>query len=1394
MSSALTATPPRRHHDLAAHSPATPRPSASASSMTPAAFSSPLALDSLLAAHAAAPDPPLAALDQLIPERNTLSSQNAQLWKVIEKSRAAYIEAQKNLDRVRSERDAYKSRLHALGENTDAVVKSYRERDKVGKAAAAHGAKRGATATASPSAPRPNPVRHQSDETGSSHSLTPSWSATRPTVTISPSGSRSPEGSPVATRADSVPTSATHTHKLPPTRPLQIPKSASLPPSSATTTSPNHPGLSPFSELSNGSAAGTSPAHSPADSFASNTDLTYAPSPSTLNPQLQPQPVRPSALSRESRISLPDEARQYISAMGDSPLPSPQHPPAFHNRTHSSPRLPPAELQPPRTDSPLRVPDAPAPTDKVSDGEFLDMDDDSLYEASQERGPAPEGFPEPPPQDQRRFVPEVDEFPLPPTSHAGSSDGHSQSHARSGASHEQHAYLREPVAETPTTPTAAAYNPHASTISAFQSVIPEGSGQPHFRALPLLPHDLPRTRINVTASTIRPNDRGKDVLSFVVVVAPGSGKEPWAVEKLYSDVLGLDQRVRARYGKNVSKRVPSLPDGKLWKDHAPSKVDQRKSVLEKYVQALIDLPVKSNDEIIAFLTSDIIKETNKPVSREGYKEGYLTKRGKNFGGWKTRFFVVQGPSLEYYENRGGTHLGSIPITGAQIGRQQRPTDRRETEEEGEYRHAFLIIEPRRGAANSHRHVLCAESDQDRDDWVDMLVRYVSGSYNDEAGSGGAQSSLSINTSVSSSSYQPRSSTSSSTPAESPSTLRDRRTTGRATSLKDEIAISNAVPIAHLAPDSVNAKLFHAPPYESGSPVRGSDADRAYTDAQTARRLLDKAGVSSSAPTGESPLSSSLPTPSPLDGAGSDFVPAALGPPRANSELGHYPDLAGSPAGTPNAGGRPTRHAPSPERTRQAARRTSFHPKLDPVQSSPVHATTPEHPHPHSQRAPSPLGEPRPDMNGKVKISGPMNGTPIPAGYKFGGKDAPRDESAAQAEQRRDKAKSRMFGWGWRQGGAEKPPPVTHVPRAVFGVTIEESLEVAQIASLPSIVFRCIQYLEAKEADQEEGIYRLSGSSAVIKSLKDKFNAEGDVDLLASDEFWDPHAIAGLLKTFFRDLPHSILTRDLHMRFLAVMDPQERILELSRLIAMLPLANYSLLRALTAHLILIVQNAHINKMTMRNVGIVFSPTLGIPAGVFSLMLGEFNRVFNVEDETAQELAIDERGNAVFRDAERAPDDEADLSRRNSRQYTDAAADQLLGLAGRKLSAPEEDGHSDDGEELSLHDGSGTETTETTDADSGGKDSPQSFGESSGADQPQASSRTTRIAHVAATRGLNIRIGESRRHSRAMGLPLSPRPSPAGQGSGSSGGSSERGHGHGVTTTNGLLDASPMQTPR
>ncbi|KAJ3501668.1 hypothetical protein NLJ89_g9235 [Agrocybe chaxingu] len=417
-------------------------------------------------------------------------------------------------------------------------------------------------------------------------------------------------------------------------------------------------------------------------------------------------------------------------------------------------------------------------------------------------------------------------------------------------------------------------------------------------------------------------------------------------------------------------------------------------------------------------------------------------------------------------------------------------------------------------------------------------------------------------------------------------------------------------------------------------------------------------------------------------------------------------------------------------------------------------------HPPPDRAPSPE---KLDASGKVKISGPMNGAPIPSGFKFGGKDTPSaDSSSASANNdRREKAKSRSF-WGFGKGDKGQPH-ATFTPRAVFGVPLEEALEVAQVCNLPAIVFRSIQYLQAKKADQEEGIYRLSGSSAVIKSLKDRFNNEGDVDLLASDEYWDPHAIAGLLKSFLRELPSSILTRDLHLKFLAVIvdfvDPQERIKELSQLIAALPLANYSLLRALTAHLILIVQNSNVNKMTMRNVGIVFSPTLGIPAGVFSLMLGEFNRVFDVDADT-DDSRPKEGGGLLEHPSE--------ALRRNSRQYTDAAADQVLGLSGRTLSTSAEETQSD-GDDFSIQDESGTETTEGDATVESSSSSPASVmmqrdhgiqinTPDSTPNTPTAKT-TSRAANVAASRGLNVAVTTSERgnrHSRMMGLPLSPRP--------------------------------------
>ncbi|KAF8159752.1 hypothetical protein B0H34DRAFT_704674 [Crassisporium funariophilum] len=1176
---------------------------------------------------------------------------------------------------------------------------------------------------------------------------------------------------------------------------------------------------------------------------------TVSPQPPPSQPQSLPQPQllsatndsRPEFLSRDSRISLPAEARQYIANMADSPVPSP--------RTETfSPKS--------KLSTSVFPPTANGATAIASESEFLDMEEEEDYEEDDDEDDDPgdvtagagdpafeslqSGVPRQSSQEQRYTEDQhqgsqlayqnvsssrssssredsdalvqgkrkdksrvaAEEFPLPPPSNihmqrpaAGAQD--SQDYAQNSQAQllqaQQQGLVQAPSPSKQTQAMIDQIRPSASSGGQFShDSYPQMQENPYngqqqnpqrtdsrtqqqdgqqpqaqavpasFRALPLLSTDLPHTNITVSHSFVRPNDRGKEVLSFIVFVNPGHGKEGWKVEKMYSDVLGLDQRVRSSVGKGVGKKIGNLPEGKLWKDHAPAKVDQRKAVLENYLQTLIQLPVKNNDEVIAFFTSDIVREQKQPVMQAGHKEGYLTKRGKNFGGWKTRFFVLQGPVLEYYDCRGGAHLGSIAITGAQIARQHRTERPPTSDDEKEYRHAFLIVEAKKGPGGNHpRHVLCAESDEDRDSWVEMLVRYYTGTYSEDlvfnpsSGLTSAQSNSVAATILQQSGGigQPRSSTSSNDM--SSSSAARVRTPARGVS-REDIAKGTAVPISQLPSDAANAKLFQSVP-TSDDYMRSSSPSKSLVDPSPIDRQGPSAagGFDSYKPVVDRGLGlpSSLPDSSPLSNAQGFQPDSNTTSQRANSELGHYPDLQDHRHG--HGGQRNHRqHSPEHHRIREPQDgRKSFYPTLNTVAPSPTTAVPPD-------RAPSPE---KLDANGKVKISSPMNGAPIPSGFKFGGKELSSADAAAAANERREKAKSRSF-WGFGKANGDKSHPhVTYIPRAVFGVPLEEALEVAQMCNLPAIVFRSIQYLEAKKADQEEGIYRLSGSSAVIKGLKDRFNNEGDVDLLGSDEYWDPHAIAGLLKSFLRELPASILTRDLHLKFLAVIDfvdAQERIKELSYLIAALPLANYSLLRALTAHLILVVQNSNVNKMTMRNVGIVFSPTLGIPAGVFSLMLGEFNRVFNVDADNDTDETRENDGSDLL-------EQPSEPYRRNSRQYSDAAADQLLGLSGRTLSTPAEETQSD-GDDFSIQDESGTEYTEgEATVESSSSASPVSgtthrdlaFMVTPPETPNTPVAKSSKASNAAASRGLNVAVSTSdrgNRHSRMMGLPSSPRP--------------------------------------
>ena len=132
-----------------------------------------LTLAGALSSYTSTPNPPIAALEQVISERNVLSSQNSQLWKLVEKQRSGYSQILKELERVRSERDTFKTRLTSLGENPDQILKKQKANkgSNTGntlKSSSSHSGLRSGDQpkVATPEDPRQAMARHQSEDSG----------------------------------------------------------------------------------------------------------------------------------------------------------------------------------------------------------------------------------------------------------------------------------------------------------------------------------------------------------------------------------------------------------------------------------------------------------------------------------------------------------------------------------------------------------------------------------------------------------------------------------------------------------------------------------------------------------------------------------------------------------------------------------------------------------------------------------------------------------------------------------------------------------------------------------------------------------------------------------------------------------------------------------------------------------------------------------------------------------------------------------------------------------------------------------------------------------------------------------------------------------------------------
>lgn len=645
---------------------------------------------------------------------------------------------------------------------------------------------------------------------------------------------------------------------------------------------------------------------------------------------------------------------------------------------------------------------------------------------------------------------------------------------------------------------------------AGRTAVYKGLVTEEFPDLLLPPNALPSISLNVASSRMKPSRASlisltqleEDPVFTLAVISRADGGELWRVEKDSASLSKLDARL-----KQCPSFTARTPDKALFSGHAPAKVDARRSALEQYMDELLNTPldVATAVELCRYLSTNTLPPNADEMGSSGsaqegsshmigpdgrpIRSGYLTKRGKQFGGWKSRFFLLDGPLLKYYETPGGAHLGTIKLQNAQIGKQSHHHENHSPsrpgngeEPDNQYRHAFLILEPKRKDSNSHvKHVLCAENDSERDLWVDALLQWID--YRDPNDEEAAPSTKQSAHAHASSSNKARKS---SHPSSKPSHH-----------------AANSDPLVSVRYDATQAGDA---PHNGKSKVTAGSGDQSnHHDAMNtqASKLI-------SGPKDPQPISDT-------------------------AAWGNKTGLV----------------VPSYEEKK--ARKRSF--------------------------------------------------------FGFG----PKTRSNSDGQ---DSITPAIDAFG-------STPPQGHYSgpvRQVFGTPLAEAVRYCSPwdvrVPLPAVVYRCIQYLETKGAIKEEGIFRLSGSNLVIKQLRERFNTEGDINLVTDDNFYDIHAVASLLKLYLRELPTTILTRDLHMEFISateVSDKREKMAALNELTQRLPLANATLLKYLISFLIRIINNADMNKMTVRNVGIVFSPTLNIPAPVFALFLQNYEPIFGIAPE-------------------------------------------------------------------------------------------------------------------------------------------------------------------------------------
>ncbi|XP_057202295.1 rho GTPase-activating protein 44 isoform X8 [Triplophysa rosa] len=126
--------------------------------------------------------------------------------------------------------------------------------------------------------------------------------------------------------------------------------------------------------------------------------------------------------------------------------------------------------------------------------------------------------------------------------------------------------------------------------------------------------------------------------------------------------------------------------------------------------------------------------------------------------------------------------------------------------------------------------------------------------------------------------------------------------------------------------------------------------------------------------------------------------------------------------------------------------------------------------------------------------------------------------------------------------------------------------------------------------QEEGLFRVAPSASKLKKLK----ASLDCGVIDVQEYSaDPHAIAGALKSYLRELPEPLMTFDLYDEWIQasnIQDMDKRLQALLSTCEKLSADNLNNFRYLIKFLAKLTEYQDANKMTPGNIAIVLGPNL------------------------------------------------------------------------------------------------------------------------------------------------------------------------------------------------------------